>query len=344
MGSVRRRDAGRTGGLASAEPRRSGTPWLLAVADASPAMQEEVARPASRVLHRSEAIDPVLCRYCSPPASPATRRTSTGHGIADRLAVQDHRRCVVRRICRDVLAACGSPVRVAAGPSPPGRGIERREGRRRPQGPSAREGKKNHPCGLIGRPGRRSNRLLIQQSHTGPCRGWAGIVWRTSAHKGSPFLRRRAPAPNTADHKGSPDGSHRQAIGGPFAAGGGMQTRRTRGVRFAEKPPSGPAAGGGWTGRAHGQRALRAGRPQGMRDTGHAADSGHGSRGSGGQSSAFAAAAYASARRHAWACRFRPAACLCSRGSDCTTRSGPLLPVRWRVGAPHCGHAGPWGC
>jgi len=29
----------------------------------------------------------------------------------------------------------------------------------------------------------------------------AGIVWRTSAHKGSPFLRRRAPAPNTADRE-----------------------------------------------------------------------------------------------------------------------------------------------
>lgn len=24
-------------------------------------------------------------------------------------------------------------------------------------------------------------------------------------------------------------------------------------------------------------------------------------------------------------------------------QNGPLLPVRWRVGAPHCGQAGPWG-
>ncbi|TAL80555.1 MAG: hypothetical protein EPN77_19705, partial [Candidimonas sp.] len=35
----------------------------------------------------------------------------------------------------------------------------------------------------------------------------AGIVWRTSAHKGSPLFHRRAPAPNTADHEGSPGGS-----------------------------------------------------------------------------------------------------------------------------------------
>ena len=43
-----------------------------------------------------------------------------------------------------------------------------------------------------------------------------------------------------------------------------MQISRTRGWRFAEKLPSGPAAGNGWAGRAHGQeKALRAGRPAG---------------------------------------------------------------------------------
>ncbi|KWV73120.1 hypothetical protein PFLmoz3_06176 [Pseudomonas fluorescens] len=46
-----------------------------------------------------------------------------------------------------------------------------------------------------------------QQSHPAHVVVRAGIVWRTSAHKGSPFLRRRAPAPNTADHEGSPGGS-----------------------------------------------------------------------------------------------------------------------------------------
>jgi len=37
-----------------------------------------------------------------------------------------------------------------------------------------------------------------QQSHPAHVVAGAGIVWRTSAHKGSPFLRRWAPAPNTA--------------------------------------------------------------------------------------------------------------------------------------------------
>lgn len=48
-----------------------------------------------------------------------------------------------------------------------------------------------------------------------------------------------------------------------------MQISRTRGKRFAEKLPSGPAAGDGWAGRAHGQeKALRAGRPAGRAEHG----------------------------------------------------------------------------
>lgn len=147
------------------------------------------------------------------------------------------------------------------------------KGRRKaPKAPGAfgSGGKKNHPwADWQARSSLEPS--AHQQSHPAHVVAGAGIVWRTSAHKGSPFLRRRAPAPNTADREGSPDGSHRQAIGGPFAAAEGMQTRRTRGVRFAEKPPSGPAAGAGRTGRAHGARRRCAlGRP-----AGHA---GHGPR------------------------------------------------------------------
>ena len=46
-----------------------------------------------------------------------------------------------------------------------------------------------------------------QQSHPAHVVAGAGIVWRTSAHKRSPFFRRWAPAPSTADHEGSPGGS-----------------------------------------------------------------------------------------------------------------------------------------
>lgn len=130
--------------------------------------------------------------------------------------------------------------------------------------------KECHPWAATG-VGPSSKPPLHQQSHSTGIVAGVDILWHASAHKGSPLFRRRAPAPNTADREGSPDGSHRQAIGGPFAAAEGMQTRRTRGVRFAEKPPSGPAAGAGRTGRAHGARRRCAlGRP-----AGHA---GHGPR------------------------------------------------------------------
>ena len=53
-----------------------------------------------------------------------------------------------------------------------------------------------------GSPGRRQSRSLRQQSH--PTRVVAGveILRHTSAHKGSPLFRRRAPAPNTVDPRG----------------------------------------------------------------------------------------------------------------------------------------------
>ena len=113
-----------------------------------------------------------------------------------------------------------------------------------------------------------------------------------------------------------------QTIRGPFAEAEKMQISRTRRKRFAEELPSGPAAGDGWAGRAHGRRRRCAlGVPQGVRDTGHAADGGHGSRGMGSVRSPCGRYC-AGARHHAWTRRFRPAACLCSRGSDCTTRMG----------------------
>ena len=69
---------------------------------------------------------------------------------------------------------------------------------------------------------------------------------------------------------------------------------------------------------------ARWGVPQGMRDTGHAADGGHGSRGTGAVRRLCGHRHWygVDARHHAWTCRLPPAACLCSRGSDCTTRTG----------------------
>ena len=104
-----------------------------------------------------------------------------------------------------------------------------------------------------------------QQSHPAHVVVRAGIVWRTSAHKGSPFLRRRAPAPNTADHEGSPGGSrslasHRGTLrrGGEKCrsaerAGGG--SRRS----YLQVPRPGTARRDAHTDK----KALRAGRPAG---------------------------------------------------------------------------------
>lgn len=59
----------------------------------------------------------------------------------------------------------------------------------------------------------------------------------------------------------------------------------------------------------------------GVRDRGHAAEGGHGSRGTGAVRS-LCGRYGAGARRRAWSCRIRLAACLCSPGSGCTTRTG----------------------
>ncbi len=101
-----------------------------------------------------------------------------------------------------------------------------------------------------------------------------------------------------------------------------MQTRRTRRLRLAEKLPSGPAAGDGRAGRAHGQEGVArwaSRRACGTRATPPMAGTAHGERGS---VRSLCGRSCAGARHHAWTCRIRPAACPCSRDSDCTTRTG----------------------
>ena len=151
------------------------------------------------------------------------------------------------------------------------------------------------------RPGRRSNRLLIS-NHTRPM-SWLGPA-SSGAHprtKGA-VLRRWAPALNTADHKGSPGGSRCQASHrGPLRSGRRKQTSRTRGRRFAEKP-SGPAAGDGSTGRAHGQEGVARWATRRAWDS-HAFETGCGPRETE-SVRRLCGRCYASAKRHAWRTRF----------------------------------------
>lgn len=62
------------------------------------------------------------------------------------------------------------------------------------------------PVGLTGL-GRRRNLALCQHAHPARFVAGAGILWHTSAHKGSPLFHRWAPVPITANPEGSPDGS-----------------------------------------------------------------------------------------------------------------------------------------
>ena len=175
----------------------------------------------------------------------------------------------------------GSPVRVAQGQWP-GRDVDRQE--KGVEGPTAFDsgGKRNHPWADW--QARSSLKPSAVSNHTRPM-SWLGPA-SSGAHprtKGARFCagghRHRIPLTT----KGLPVARAAwQAIGGPFAGAEEMQISRTRGRRFAEKLPSGPAAGDGWAGRAHGsRRRCTLGVPQGVRDTDHAADGGHGSRGNG---------------------------------------------------------------
>ena len=162
-----------------------------------------------------------------------------------------------------------------------------------------------------------------QQSHPAHVVVRAGIVWRTSAHKGSPFLRRRAPAPNTADHEGSPGGSRSLASHRGTLRRGGRNADQQNAQEAVRGEATFRSRGRGRPGgtRTRTRRRCALGVPQGVRNTGRAADGGHGSRGTGSVRS-LCGRCGAGARHHAWTCRIRPAACLCSRGSDCTTRMG----------------------
>ncbi len=132
-----------------------------------------IARPAGRVLHQSEAIDPVLCRYCT-SRRPQPRDAQHGHGIADRLAV----RCIGGAWVRDrggeadcnVGGHVGLPFvwrrAIALAGALKGR-------RKAPKAPGAfgSGGKKNHPWADW-----QARSSLEPSAHPaitpGPCRGW----------------------------------------------------------------------------------------------------------------------------------------------------------------------------
>ena len=70
------------------------------------------------------------------------------------------------------------------------------------EGPRAFSQRRAKPPVGCSSPGRRQSRSLHQQSHSTRVVAWVDILRHTSAHKGSPLFRRRAPALNTVDPRG----------------------------------------------------------------------------------------------------------------------------------------------
>ena len=141
--------------------------------------------------------------------------------------------------------------------------------RQRPTGrrPLSLQPEKRKPPVGCGSPGRRQSRSLRQQSHSTRVVVGVEILWHASAHKGRPLVHRRAPAPNTVNRKGSPDGWREEpAIRGRFAADASTVTRRMRGARDSARNGL-PALGASEARQgAHTvQKVLRAGCPAGLR-------------------------------------------------------------------------------
>lgn len=134
--------------------------------------------------------------------------------------------------------------------------------------------------------------------------------------------------------KGLPSARARgQAIGRPFAVDGrdadqqnphGADRRKvTFGSHGQDRPPRRAQETG---------RRCALGVPQGMRDTDHAIDSWHGSRGTTSVNRLCGSRHHGGCVKHrAWTHRTRPAACLYSQDSDCMTRMGHS-----------CRYAGAW--
>lgn len=204
-----------------------------------------------------------------------------------------------------------------------GRDVDRQE--KDAEGPAAfGSGGQNHPWAVAGPVVART--VCSSSNHTRPM-SWLGPA-SSGAHprtKGARFCagghRHRIPLTakglrmaRTGKPSGDPSQRRKECRRGERA---GCGSRRSH----LQVPRPGPA---GRDAHTEQEGVARWGVPQGMRDTGHAADGGHGSRGTGAVRRLCGHRHWygVDARHHAWTCRLPPAACLCSRGSDCTTRTG----------------------
>ena len=190
------------------------------------------------------------------------------------------------------------------------------------EGPWAFSRRVEKPPVVCGSPGRRQSRSLHQQSH--PTRVVAGvdILRHTSAHKGSPLFRRRAPAPNTVDPRGlltARQGS--EPSGDPSSSTEASRSMELQQTRFAENRPSRLASPSrGRETRTPLQKETCAGESRWVREVGAPPSETAGvAKGFVGVRMPCGKPAACAAHR---AClpRCRPAAFPCSPGSGCMTR------------------------
>ena len=129
----------------------------------------------------------------------------------------------------------------------------------------------------------------------GPCRGWGRHRLAHIRAQREPVLHRRAPAPITADHEGSPGGSCSLASHRETLRRGRKKRRSTERAwcgsqrSYLQVPRPGTAGRDAHTDQEGVARWASRRACGGVRDRGHAAEGGHGSRGTG-RSGAFAAA------------------------------------------------------
>ena len=320
MAASAERWPGRTGGWRGGNPRQSGHPgcWLPFTSAMQEGGSARPCRPRLASTWRSIPAQAGIRTSWRPQPRDAARPMellTLEFGTGVRCSEADWQTLAARVVCL-----------TRGGGQPPGR----LEGGA-PQGHPGSGGGGTTRGGWM----RSGQQNWLIQHRSGPCRAGAGIV-SAHPHKGSLFCVGGQLALNTADRSiltVPVQASHRGTL-----RSGGRNADEFETPDMVCGEALRPAAGDGWTGRTRTREGVAAGRPAGHAGQGHA-DGGHGSRERGGQAlrPLLVPAGREAPRLTCW---LPPAACLCSRGSDCTTRTG----WSWFAGGwvRRTGNAGPW--
>ena len=212
--------------------------------------------------------------------------------------------------------------------------------RQRRRSPRTSAGRINPPVGCVSRPGRRQKPFAASAIAPGPFRGWGRNPLACIPHKGSRCSAggHRHRIPWTASGLLAPRSRRAKASGDCSWPGRAPRSTEPRQTRFDGAMTFSPCRRGGSCRTQHRCRRGRAlGSPAGAGRLPRRRQQPAWQRGRGRQ------ARLGRRRRLGWMRRaclpqlLRSAACPCSPGSALQDQNAPLLPLRWRIGAPHCG-------